>query len=198
MKGKFGLLALLALLLMAVVSSGTVLAANPVPLNAVGLLTTVVEGDVDPAGGSGRSVVGMRSISGTMVGPDLWGPFSVDFDTNVDPTQSGQLHGTMTVGDYEAAVQGESELLTGPVLALLSADPLVVVPVVYLGVSGTFTFTVGPEGHASFDGGVWIIVTPDGHIVDVLPAGSPLLDLDLNPVGISGPSQVSISGQWHN
>ena len=197
MKRKFGLLALLSLLLI-VVSSGTVLAAEPVPLNAVGLLTTVVEGDVDPAGDSGRSVVSARSISGTMVGPDLWGPFSVVFDTNVDLTQSGQLHGTMTVGDYEAAVQGASELSAGPVLALLSVDPLVVVPVVYLGVSGTFTFTNGPEGHASFDGGVWIIVTPDGRIVDVLPEGIPLLDLDLNPVGISGPSLVTISGQWHN
>ncbi len=197
MKRKFGLLALLSLLLI-VVSSGTVLAAEPVPLNAVGLLTTVVEGDVDPAGDSGRSVVSMRSISGTMVGPDLLGPFSVVFDTNVDLTQAGQLHGVMTIGEDEARVQGESELSTGPVLALLSADPLVIVPVVYLGINGTLTFTVGPEGHASWDGGVWIIVTPDGHIVDVLPAGIPLLDLDLNPVGISGPSQVSIVGQWQN
>ncbi len=44
MKRKFGLLALLSLLLMAVVPSGTALAAEQVPFSAVGVLRPLMQG----------------------------------------------------------------------------------------------------------------------------------------------------------
>ncbi len=199
MKRKFGLLALLILLLMAVVPSGTALASHPVPFSAVGVFETIDAGIVRPAGDSGRITVRLRTISGEMVDGDLSGPFAVVYGANVTTGQWGQLHGTMTVGeDYEATVQGDIRMLAGPVLAVLSVDPLVVVPAANLVIRGTWAFTDGAEGHGSYDGGSWFQVTPAGSVVGVLPAGLPLLNLDGTPFGISGPNEITFTGEWHN
>lgn len=197
MKRKFSLLALLSLLLLVVVPGGTALAmGKPVPFGAVGTIATIDEGDVSAAGVSTRFVVKERSVGGVLFG-SLSGGYTLTYGSNVPiATQSGQIHGTLTVGSYVAKVTGSSELLAGPVLALHPV--LGPVPVVLLGINGNLTFTDGTQGNGTFEAVVWAIITLDGHIVGVLPAGITLVDLSFTPVGISTPSGVSVSGQWHS
>lgn len=163
---------LVALMLMtAVLPSGTALAGGkPAAFSTQGSITSIDEGQVKPAGGSGRFVVSARSVGGDLYGPDLVGAYTLNFGTNVPiTTQSGQFHGTLSVaGGYEAAVQGSTSLgLT---------------PIGYPGllIDGTLTFTEGTQGHGQVSG--WLIPNIDpntGHIVGVL-AGA-----------------VSVNGAWH-
>lgn len=177
MKKKFSILALLSLLLMAVVPSGTALAAKPVPFGAGGTIDSITPGDVDAAGASGRFVVKERSVSGLLLfgSPDLLGPYTLTFGTNVPLlTQSGQIHGTLTVGDYEAKVRASSEIGLTPVPCAPGSPGCVpVAPSAgfYPGllISGTLTFTEGTQGHGELSG--WLIPAIDpltGHIVDVI------------------------------
>ena len=199
MKKKFSLLALLSLLLLAVMPAGTAMAAKPVSFGAVGTIATIDDGDVSAAGASTRFVVKERHITGLLDG-SLLGAYTLTYGSNVPiATQSGNIHGTLSITgptDYEATVTGSSELLAGPVGAFLPGTGIVLA--VALGIEGKLTFTDGAQGHGTFEAGVWVRITPDGHIVGVLPEGLPLFGPG-GPLGIdTGPSGVSISGQWHN
>ena len=186
MKRKFSLLALLSLLLLAVMPSGTALAAKPTGFGAVGTIDAIDEGDVSAAGASARFVVKERSIGGVFFGPDLVGPYELIFGTNVPIlTQSGQIAGTLTVDIYEAKVSGASELGLTPVpCAVPDGVTCILTPsgnfVPGLLIDGKLTFTDGVQGHGEFSG--WLIPDIDGggHIVGII-AGA-----------------ISINGKWHN
>ena len=75
------------------------------------------QGDVKPAGKSGRFVVKDRTVTGALTAilpgsPE--GRFTFVYGTNVPLlTQSGQIHGTLSIagGEIEARVSGRSSLV---------------------------------------------------------------------------------------
>lgn len=126
---------------------------------AVGQITDIDEGNVKAAGKSGRFVVKERTVTGTLSGivggTSVNEEFTFTFGTNVPlMTQSGNIHGTLTFGNYEAKVAAKSQLG--------------ITPVGYPGllINGTLTFTDGTQGHGVVD--AWVIPNiVDGHIVGV-------------------------------
>ncbi|MEK7849067.1 MAG: hypothetical protein AAB270_09105 [Chloroflexota bacterium] len=165
------------------------------PFSASGPVLTIDQGTVFPAGYSGRFVVVERTVSGELSG-DLNGPFTFVYGSNVPiSTQSGQVHGRLSVGAYEAAVEGKSSLLLGPGIAIgPDGGPLAVV--VILGVSGSLAFTSGAQGQGDFTATVTAAIDPTtGHILFVVPSGFPILDLDFQPIGLTS-SEAVLSGSW--
>ena len=152
---------------------------------AQGLITGIDEGNVTPAGKSGRFVVKERVVTGVL-GGSIGGPFQFTFGSNVPLlTQSGQIHGVLLVDGYEASVAASSSLGLTPVPC---PDPdgvtCIATPagnfVPGLVINGTFTFTSGTQGHGTAS--AWIIPAIDpntGHIVGVI-AGA-----------------LTLAGQWH-
>jgi hypothetical protein len=197
---------------------GLVSAGQPVPFSASGVYTlgapawSISEGDVKPAGKSGRFVVKNREVTGFLNAGsgavDLSGPFSLDFGDNVPlATQSGQIHGTFTFGDptaptATAAVHAGSQA-TGPLVLSLLADGTPVAALA-LRVTGGFTFTAGSiQGNGSFTADVLVGLNADGHIVGLIPTGMPTFDLgvfaqtgNLVPIG-TATTQLELDGTAH-
>jgi hypothetical protein len=192
---KRGLLAVMVAVLLAVAVPTAAMAAGPkTPFAATGTVEFIDEGNVDAAGNSGRFVVRDRTVAGTFSG-DLAGPYTFVFDTNVPLlTQSGQVHGTLSAGGRVANVRGSSNLAGGPRIAL---HPLFgPVPYAAIAMGGKLTFTQGSVGNGNLSAVAWVMLDLDGHNVGILPAGVLLLDFSFTPVGVSGASEVSVSGVW--
>lgn len=171
---------LLAVGLLLVLAPATVVAGGPpTPFVAYGPIGSIDDGDVTAAGKGGRFVVRDREVTGVLFGsigglpgvPGAGEPYTFTFGTNVPlMTQSGEIHGTLTAGGYEAKVHAASEI------GATSISWCTVVPpgtpcdgfIPGLLLQGTFTFTAGAQGHGTATG--WVIPLTDaaGHIVGVL------------------------------
>ncbi|MBM3957007.1 MAG: hypothetical protein FJ313_03015 [Gemmatimonadetes bacterium] len=175
--------ALLVLALWAVEgTSGTIALARGIPVQFAshGVMDTLFDpttppgidqGDVIPAGKSGRFVVKDRTVTGTLSAllpgsPE--GRFSFTYGTNVPLlTQSGQIHGTLSIaGGLEAKVRAESALLG------YSPEGLPVI-----GITGRLTFTSGAQGTGDIQG----VIVP---VLD--PATLHIIGLAYGEVGIAG------------
>jgi len=168
--------ALLALLLFlpgtAHAGSGQFLVTGPI--------TGIDDGDVKPAGKSGRFVVKNRHVTGTLQGlvdGDLLAaePFTFTFADNVAiTTQSGNLHGVLSLGPYDARVVGKSEIgLTTLVCPVPDGVTCIQTPVGNfvpgLIIHGKATFIHGTTGHGTAS--AWLVPMIDpatGHIVGVI------------------------------
>lgn len=147
-------------------------AGPPEPFVAGGSIDSITVGDVTPAGKSGRFVVKAREVGGWIsINGSGWLPYTFTFGTNVPlTTQSGQIHGTLTAGGYEAAVHASSQIGATPIpCALVPGAPCVGLYLPGLLIDGTFTVTAGADGHGTATG--WLIPNIDpatGHVVGVL------------------------------
>ena len=130
------------------------------------------QGDVHPAGKSGRFVVKDRTVTGTLEAVEPGSPegrFSFTFGTNVPLlTQSGQIHGILSIagGEIEARVSARSSLLG------YSAQGLPVIAI-----SGRLTFTSGATGTGEIEG----VITP---VLD--PATLHIIGMAYGELGIVG------------
>jgi hypothetical protein len=164
MKRKILMVGLVLALTLVLVSPVPALAAKPVGFNASGVITAIDEGNVFPAGNSGRWVVHERTIEGILSDGAITGEFELTYKANVTlATQAGNFHGRMVVnnGDYVINVNGKIE-------------PLAFVPpygLPMLSLSGHWNFTDGAHGNGNFN--AWLVFIPDeyGH-VDVIVASS--------------------------
>lgn len=181
----------------AVVPTAALARGTRVSFSASGPVLTIDQGTVFPAGDSGRFMVMERTVFGTLSG-DLNGPFTFVYGSNVPLlTQSGPVHGRLSVGTYEAAVEGQSSLLVGPGIAIRpDGGPLAVV--VVLRVTGSLAFTSGAQGQGDFTATVTVAIDPaTGHILGVVPSGLPILDpATFRPIGLTS-SEAVLSGSWN-
>lgn len=163
MKKKGLVFSVILALLLTVLMPTTAFAAKPLPVHAEGAITsiedTVIGENVFPAGDSGRFRVVDRVISGGLSG-DIAGDFILTYKANVDLlTQAGNLHGTLTTGDYTFKING-------------AIAPLEMVPTIYgylpmLTITGHWSRPGGP-GNGTF--GAWVVFIPDeyGHVVWII------------------------------
>lgn len=184
-------LLLVGILMMLTTVAATAAKGPRTPFAAEGAFLSINEGEVRPAGNSGRFVVKDRTISGILFGPSLVGPFDFTYGTNVPiATQSGQIHGTLAVGEYVAKVHASSSIGLTPVPCdPASSPPGTCIPdpaspyggwVPGLLIEGTLTFTDGTAGHGDLAGWVIPMIDPDtGHIIGIIAGG------------------IGVSGQWH-
>ncbi len=158
---------LVSVLLLLSASSLPAIAANPVAFSANGVVTSITDGTVKPAGASGRFVVMERALDGTFAGPDLTGDFTMAYKANVElATQAGDIHGTITMKD-----SGRVLNLNGTI------HPLEMVPTPFgfnlpkLTISGHWNSTGEGKGQGDFT--AWVIFVPDanGHIL-FIPASA--------------------------
>ena len=147
--------------------TGIAAAAPPMSdFSAAGYIVTIDEGDVSPAGNSGRFVVKDRTITAFLQG-DLNGLATFIYGTNVPiDTQSGSFHGTLAIGDYEAKVRGKSSMGITPI-----GFPGLLI-------DGTFTFTSGTQGTGELHAWLIPILDEQGHVIGVLA------------------SMMTINGKW--
>jgi len=152
-------------LALGVVAPVPALAAKPVGFGASGVITDVSQGDIFPAGNSGRFVVQSREMVGNISG-DISGDFVLTYKANVViQDQSGNLHGKLTVtgedGAWTVNVNGKSNPLE-----FVWVDHYGFLP--KLSISGHWTFNSGAKGNGDFE--AWLIFIPDahGHIVDII------------------------------
>ena len=183
---RLALTVLLAVALMVIAgATGQVAMAKSkaTPFASQGLTDTLLDpatppgidqGNVIPAGKSGRFVVKDRTVTGTLAAllpgsPE--GRFAFVYGTNVPLlTQSGQIHGTLSIdgGEIEAKVHAES------VLQGLTPEGLPII-----GISGKLTFTSGATGTGEIQG----VITP-------------VLDpVSLHIIGLAY-GELGIAGQW--
>jgi hypothetical protein len=144
-----------------------------------GPIVGIDAGEVKAAGKSGRFVVKNRHLTGTLYGvvadEQLAGvPFTFTFGTNVPLlTQSGNLHGVLSFGPYEARIAAKGEIGLTP-LTCEDADGVACIPtpagnfVPGLIIDGVTTFTHGTTGHGAAS--AWLIPKIDetGHVIGVI------------------------------
>jgi hypothetical protein len=165
---------------------GPAQAVSAEPFMAGGELTSIDDGDVNAAGKSGRFIVRNRHVGGTISG-SIGGvvfddePFTFTFKTNVPiQTQSGNIQGTLTFGEYEAKVIATSELGVTPVpcpadlaemFGCIETQPgLFFFP--GLLINGSVHFTEGAEGTGTVNAFIIPIIDPaTGHILGVFKGG---------------------------
>ena len=137
----------------------TALAAKPVPFEAIGGITFITNGDVMPAGDSGRWRVIERAIYGSFgSGWDIDGDFTLTYKANVElATQAGNLHGTLEAGSYVAKVNGTIEPLVW--LGDPFASPAL------LTINGHWTFIEGARGQGNFEAWAIVILNEYGHVI---------------------------------
>ena len=167
MKKRLFFISLVLALVMTTLMPVTVLAAKPADFSASGTITGISPGDVFPAGESGRWVVAEREIEGNFDGDigDIGGPFTLTYKANVElATQSGNLHGWLTVGEdsYVLKVNGEIEPLE---FWGWYAEGI---PLYKLTINGRWTFTDGARGQGDFNAWVIFIPTLEGHVGSIV------------------------------
>ena len=184
---RLTLIVLLAIALVAIAgatSQATMAKGAPAQFASGGLADTLFDGnpwpgidqgDVTPAGNSGRFVVKDRTVTGALTAiipgsPE--GRFEFNFGTNVPLlTQSGQIHGILSIagGEIEAKVSARSTLQGFTELGL---------PVI--AISGKLTFTSGATGTGEIGGVIIPVLDPS----------------TLHIVGLAY-GELGIVGQWH-
>lgn len=170
-------------LLLVSLMPGTVLAAKPVDFNAGGQVLGITEGDVHPAGESGRWVVAERDMFG-FLGGSINGFFDLTYKANIESveTQAGTMHGKMVVTDdmdnptnvlYVLNLNGKSK-----------SDGFVGVGEdgyynFQLTISGHWNFLDGARGTGTFNVVVVYFTDMYGHVL-----------------GVRENSSISATGQW--
>jgi hypothetical protein len=157
------------------VVSPVAVSAKTAPFNAVGTIASITPGDVFPAGDSGRWVVAERQITGTL-GGGIDGDFTLTYKANVESvlTQAGNLHGTLSVGDYVLNVTGKL-----PALSFFGWYVQDVIPLYKMDITGKWTLQSGSQGNGDFSATVIFIPTPDGHVYAIVN------------------SYISLTGNWN-
>ena len=167
----------------ALATISSVQAVSAEPFMAGGEISSIDDGDVKAAGNSGRFVVRNRHVGGTLSGvvgglPFHGEPFTFAFKTNVPiQTQSGNIQGYLTFGDYEAKVIARSELGVTPVPCPQGWEPWCVEAqpgsffLPGLLITGTAVFTGGTEGSGGVNAFIVPRLNPEGHIIGILAAG---------------------------
>lgn len=186
MKKKVVLILLTLVLVLAFSMPTVALAKAPVALNANGVIASIDEGTVFPAGNSGRYVVASRTILGTLTG-DINGDFTLNYKANVElATQAGNLHGTLQTASTSLEVNGTIQplqLYYGNIyyfygwyyssnfgwVRLYYVPDVGVVPLFYLEINGHWTALDGAKGNGDFTASVIFVPTPDGHVAFVVP-----------------------------
>ncbi|MCH8236119.1 MAG: hypothetical protein IIC29_08345, partial [Chloroflexi bacterium] len=129
--------------------------------------------------------------------------FSFTFGTNVPLlTQSGQIHGTVTLpGEkFEASVVAES-VSPGVVGLIFDGGLFLFAPITL--VDGQLTFTSGTQGHGTFGATIWAKIDFGGHIVGVADGLRFVMITNDDPIefvftgDVVGDSEINISGNWH-
>ena len=144
---------------------------------------SIDEGDVKPAGNSGRFIVRDRHVTGTFTG-DISGDFTITYDTNVPlATQSGPIHARMVSGAYEANMTMVSSVGPTPVPCEAPDGKTCIetpvgnfVPGLLL--NGRMNFQSGAKGKGNVNGWLIALLDQEGHITHIV-AG-----------------QLTIVGQW--
>jgi hypothetical protein len=190
-------LAIAGLLLTAVPAD----AARPVGFYAFGTVEDITQGDVSPAGASGRFVVKNRVVTGRLTLPapiEQEVDYSFTFGANVPLlTQAGQLHGTLTTAaGHEAKVRGTSALQPVPCGSVpgfpdfgIPADFPFCIPsgipgldvLLLVVVEGTYTFTAEITGNGAVNALLFVWPTEDFHIGGIVPGMA---------------STIHLVGQW--
>ena len=158
-------------------------AGLPKPFSASGPISTIDEGNVKPAGVSGRFIVRERHITGTFAGA-INADFTITYDANVPlATQSGPVYAKMSVDSYEANMTIVSSLGPTPVpctipngVTCIETPGGLFVPGLLL--NGRMDFLSGAQGTGNVSG--WLI---------------PILDAQGHIDGIAA-SLLTIAGQW--
>ncbi|MGH8643296.1 MAG: hypothetical protein ACREX4_02110 [Gammaproteobacteria bacterium] len=187
-KWKIKKMGLLAGVLLALIPASASANGPPAAFAATGPILGIDEGDIAPAGSSGRFVVKDRTITGKLfgsIGGDAGIDFAFTFGTNVPlMTQSGQLHGSLIAGLYEAKVHARSQIGVTPIeCGFPDGVTCIATPggnfVPGLLINGRLTLTAGTQGHGNVSS--WVIpeLDSEGHIIGVF-AG-----------------HVTLTGQWH-
>lgn len=178
MKKKIIILGLVLALTLVLVAPVPALAAKPADFGASGIITDVSQGDIFPAGNSGRWVVDERQMFGTIEG-DVNGDFILTYAANVElETQAGSFHGTLEINSLLFKVRGKSQLV-GPCSYYGIVDtPYGPVPtnICTLETSGGWTLIQGAKGTGDYYGLATVLIATDcpleGHIVYVVPGAS--------------------------
>ncbi len=162
-------------------------AGPPKPFSVSGAISSIDEGDVEPAGQSGRFIVRDRHITGSFTG-SIGGTtgvlFVITYDSNVPiATQSGRIHARMIAGVYEANMTMVSSLGPTPVPCVLSDGVTCIetpggnfVPGLLL--NGRMNFLAGANGQGNVTGWLIPILDEQGHIIRIAA------------------SLLTIAGQW--
>jgi hypothetical protein len=159
-------------------------AGPPKPFSASGTISAIDNGNVEPAGVSGRFIVRERHITGTFTG-NINGDYTITYDANVQlATQSGPVHARMSLDIYEANMTIVSGLGLTPVpcwspdgvTCIATPEGPSYVPGLLL--NGRMDFLSGAQGTGNVSG--WLIpeLDADGHIKSILA------------------SSLTIAGQW--
>ena len=173
----------------AVAAIGPVQAVSAEPFMAGGYITSIDDGDVKAAGTSGRFVVRNRHVGGTISGvigntpisvDDVPQPFTFTFKTNVPiQSQSGNIQGSLAFGNYEAKVNGTSEIGATPVECPVIYAPMFGCIETESGVfffpglliKGTVRFVEGSDGSGTVNAFIIPKLDALGHIVGIEVAG---------------------------
>jgi hypothetical protein len=168
--------------------TSTPVSAGPhVPFSASGTILTIDDGDIKPAGHSGRFIVRDRHITGTLtgaIGGTTGVPFVITYDANLPIlTQAGRIHARLIAGVYEAngtllsspgAPPVECEIPDGATCIVTPAGNFV--PGILL--NGRLNFLNGAKGKGNVTGWLIPILDEEGHVVSIVA------------------SQLNIIGQW--
>lgn len=158
-------------------------AVPPKPFSASGPIATIDDGDVKPAGVSGRFIVRERHITGTFAGA-INADFTITYDANVPlATQSGPVHARMSVDSYVANMTIVSSLGPTPVpCGIPDGVTCIETPignfVPGLLLNGSMNFLSCAQGTGTVSGWLIPILDAQGHI-DSIAA-----------------SLLTIAGQW--
>ena len=157
---------------------------------SLGTITGINEGTVVPAGNSGRWIVQDRFVTGALIGGSgPQGEFTLTYGANVPIlTQSGQIHGTLTIDTaagevYEAKMQAAASVGPTPIqCGVLGPWPCDEGSQFHIGlvIEGTFTFTSGARGNGDLRAWLFAVTNDEGHISHFIP----------------GASGVTIDGKW--
>ena len=155
--------------------------------SASGPIKTIDNGNVEPAGESGRFIVRERKITGSLTGDITTPPgkdFTITYDANVPlATQSGPVYARMSADGYVANMTIVSSLGPTPVrcetpdgVTCIETPGGLFVPGLLL--NGRMDFLSGAQGTGNVSG--WLIpeLDADGHIKRILA------------------SSLTIAGQW--
>ena len=140
--------------------------------SASGPIKTIDNGNVEPAGESGRFIVRERHITGEFTG-DITGKFTITYDANVPlATQSGPVYARMSADGYVANMTIVSSLGPTPVrcetpdgVTCIETPIGNFVPGLLL--NGRMNFLSGAEGTGNVNGWLIPILDAQGHIVSI-------------------------------
>jgi hypothetical protein len=169
------------------IMSAPAVAGPHVPFSASGTILTIDDGDVRPAGQSGRFIVRGRHITGILtgsIGGTTGVPFAITYDSNVPiATQSGQIHARLIAGVYEANITMASSTGPTPVeCEIPNGATCIATPggnfVPGLLLNGRMNLLSGAKGQGAVTGWLIPILDEQGHIVSIAA------------------SLLTLSGQW--